>query len=155
MRHPRRVCSRNRRLHNPSVATPLPKRNRATTITTTTLITTTRTAIFSTHRPRSVKWRSSFERYRSYEFSIPFISFFSTTFQFIISFSIAQEQTHSSSVNRDVTGPEWSSRRGSNSQLSHTSIPANVWPHPNVAGMQQALIQSSFFLSRPHHRSDE
>ncbi|XP_008557083.1 GATA zinc finger domain-containing protein 7 isoform X2 [Microplitis demolitor] len=47
---------------------------------------------------------------------------------------VRKEQTLTSNINRDVTPADWSSRRGSNSQYSHTSTPANIWPNSNAIG---------------------
>ncbi|XP_015592797.1 uncharacterized protein LOC107266635 isoform X3 [Cephus cinctus] len=39
-----------------------------------------------------------------------------------------KEQSQTSSLNRDVGGSDWTRRRGSNSQMSHTSTPSSIWP---------------------------
>ncbi|XP_015514172.2 uncharacterized protein LOC107220202 isoform X3 [Neodiprion lecontei] len=44
-----------------------------------------------------------------------------------------KEQVHSSSVNQDVGRGDWGGVRETNSQLSHTSVAANLWPLPNPA----------------------
>lgn len=48
---------------------------------------------------------------------------------------VRKDQSHTSSVNRGSGAPEWGSRRGSNSQFSQTSTPANIWPIPNTNGL--------------------
>ncbi|XP_046748721.1 uncharacterized protein LOC124412679 isoform X7 [Diprion similis] len=44
-----------------------------------------------------------------------------------------KEQGHSSSVNQDVGRGDWGGVRETNSQLSNTSVAANLWPLPNPA----------------------
>ncbi|XP_012261431.2 uncharacterized protein LOC105689176 isoform X2 [Athalia rosae] len=51
-----------------------------------------------------------------------------------------KEQGHSSSVNQDVSGGDWGGTRESNSQLSHTSVAANLWPLPTPAGSNELSV---------------
>ncbi|XP_066589729.1 putative leucine-rich repeat-containing protein DDB_G0290503 isoform X2 [Prorops nasuta] len=45
-----------------------------------------------------------------------------------------KEQSQLSGVNRDATGADWNSQRGSNMHLSHNGTPANSWPQPTALG---------------------
>ncbi|XP_031834636.1 combover isoform X2 [Nomia melanderi] len=56
-----------------------------------------------------------------------------------------KDSSHSSSVNRDLGGPtDLNSQRSSNSHVSHTSTPANVWPPSAATGAQTTAIENGF-----------
>ncbi|XP_044580254.1 putative uncharacterized protein DDB_G0282129 isoform X3 [Cotesia glomerata] len=65
---------------------------------------------------------------------------------------VRKEQCLTASVNRDGAATDWSSRRGSNSQHSHTSTPAHIWH--NSTTIDEANDQNGDNITAPDNLLD-